>query len=89
MALGATPGRVLGFVLRQGARLAVIGIVLGILGAFAAGRALSGLLYQVSTTDVVTFVVAPTLLLIVAIAATWIPARRAVRADPLSSLRAE
>jgi predicted permease len=89
MALGATPGRVLGLVLGQGARLASIGVVLGVAGAFAAARALSGLLYQVSTTDVVTFVVAPALLLVVAVAATWIPARRAVRTDPLSSLRAE
>jgi ABC-type antimicrobial peptide transport system permease subunit len=89
MALGAASGRITGMVLRRGLALAGVGSVLGVLGALAATRVLAGLLYEVSTTDPVTFVAAPSILLAAAAAACWFPARRAASTDPVSSLRAE
>jgi predicted permease len=89
IALGATPARVLALVVARGASLAATGAALGIAGALAAAHALAGLLYGVTTTDLVTFTAAPAVLVAVALVATWLPARRAVRADPLTALRAE
>jgi putative ABC transport system permease protein len=87
LALGATPGGLLRRVVARGATMAFAGVSLGLVASFVVTRALTGLLYGATATDAVTFTVAPALLLIVAIAATWIPARRAVLADPLRSLR--
>ncbi|MFI5311864.1 MAG: FtsX-like permease family protein, partial [Gemmatimonadales bacterium] len=89
MALGATPLGVLRLVMGRGAALAAAGAALGIAASLGTTRALAGLLYGVSATDVLTFVVAPVLLFGVAVLATWVPARRAVRVDPLTALRAE
>jgi putative ABC transport system permease protein len=89
LALGAAPGNVLTLVVGQGAGLIVAGTGLGILGAFATTRLLSGLLFGVGTTDPATFVLVPALLMAVALVACYIPARRATKVDPLVALRAE
>jgi len=89
MALGARGGDVRGMVLRQGSWTTVGGIALGMLGGFAVGRVLASVLFEVGPTDPLTFVGVPAVLLAVAALANWIPARRATRVDPLTSLRAE
>ena len=89
MALGAQNTDVLKLVLRQGIRLAVTGLLLGLAGAFALTRLISGLLYGVSATDPLTFAVVPALLFAVALLACWIPARRATRVHPMEALRYE
>ncbi|HVT39765.1 MAG TPA: FtsX-like permease family protein, partial [Gemmatimonadaceae bacterium] len=89
MALGATPRNVLRLVLGRGAALAATGVAIGVAAAIVLTRLLAGLLYGVSATDALTFVVAPMLLFGVTMAATWIPARRAVQGDPLIALRGE
>jgi len=87
MALGARQSNILALVFRQGLTLAAIGIVTGVLGAFALTRLLSTLLYGVTPTDIATFATAPAILLGVASLACWIPARRASRIDPMLALR--
>jgi predicted permease len=89
MALGAQRRNVLGLVLWQGARLALIGVAIGIAGAAALTRLMSGLLYGVSATDPITFAAVALVLIIVALAACYFPARRATRVDPVSALRYE
>jgi predicted permease len=89
MALGAQRGDVLAMVLRQGMKLVGIGIATGFLGAFAASRLLRGLLYGVSPFDPLTFAGVPLLLAAVALAACFLPARRAAGVDPMTALRYE
>jgi predicted permease len=89
MALGARPGDVLRFIVRQGIALSAGGAVLGILGALAATRYLARLLYGVRPDDWLTFAVVSILLGLVALAACYIPARRAMRVDPMVALRYE
>src|SRR5262249_44902237 len=89
MALGARPGDVLGMVLREGAALSAVGVALGLPLAALLGFALSSLLYDVKPLDPVVFVSAPVFLAIAALAATWLPARRATRITPLTALRTE
>lgn len=89
MALGASTSDVLKLILRNGFKLALIGIVLGLVIAFAATRVLSSLLYGVSATDPAIFVIDALLLAIAALLACYIPARRATRVDPLVALRYE
>jgi putative ABC transport system permease protein len=87
MALGASPKRVTRLVLNYGARLAALGIVLGIVGALVVTRFLATLLYNVTATDVATLVGAVVLLAAAAMLATYLPVRRAVRIDPMDSVR--
>ncbi|HEY6190415.1 MAG TPA: ABC transporter permease [Pyrinomonadaceae bacterium] len=89
MALGATLRDVLRLIVGQGMRMALIGIVLGLIGAFGLTRVLGSLLLGIGTTDPVTFVGVPVLLAVVALLACYIPARRAARVDPLVALRHE
>ena len=89
VALGARRGDIIGLVLRDGVRLAVIGVAIGVPGALAATRLLAGLLYQVSATDTVTFVLVPIVLTTTALLANYLPARRAAEIDPVVALRAE
>ncbi|HEY6972450.1 MAG TPA: ABC transporter permease [Candidatus Angelobacter sp.] len=89
MALGATRLHVLGLVLRQGALLAIIGLAIGLGAAFALTRLMSSLLYEVRSTDPLTFVFMPLALAVVVLAASYIPARRATKVDPMVALRYE
>jgi putative ABC transport system permease protein len=86
-ALGAQARSVLTLVGRQGATPVIIGIAIGLLGAFGASRFMASLLFQVSATDPLIFAMVPIMLSIVAGIATIVPARRAVRVDPLTALR--
>jgi putative ABC transport system permease protein len=89
IAIGATRGQVLWMILSQGARLALVGIALGGVGAVFAGRLLESLLYGVSGTDPLAFGISAAILLAVALVANAVPARAATRIDPLRALRAE
>lgn len=89
MALGADAGRIRRLVIRQGASLVLAGAVLGLFGALAASRVLSPLLYEVSPTDPATFGAVLGLLLLVALTACDLPARRATRVDPMTVLRGD
>ena len=89
LALGAQSRDVLRLVLRQGVSLVVGGIALGWLGALALTRLLQNLVFGIGATDLLTFLLTPLLLLVVALLACWLPARRATRVDPLVALRAE
>jgi len=88
-ALGARPASVIGLVLRTGIRLAEIGIGVGLAGVLAVGRLLRALLFDVSPADPLTLSAAALLLGAVALAASWIPARRATGVAPLIALRQE
>jgi putative ABC transport system permease protein len=89
LALGAHPRDILRMVIGQGARLALGGVALGLAGALYLARYMAPLLYGVGTRDPMTFALAPLLLVVVALAASWIPAVRATRVDPLVTLRHE
>jgi predicted permease len=89
LALGATPANIMTLIVRGGMTLAFCGVGIGIGGALAVGRLMRSLLFGVGVTDVVTFVAVPTLLALVALFASYIPARRASRIDPSTSLRCE
>jgi predicted permease len=89
MALGAERRRILMMVLRQGLELTGAGVVIGLLGAAALTRVMASLLFGVSATDVVTFSAVPVILISTALAASYIPALRATRVDPVVALRDE
>jgi len=89
MALGADRGGILLMVLRQGMELTAVGVVAGLLGAFALTRVMASLLFGVSTTDLVTFALVPVVLIATAMLAIYVPALRATRVDPTVALREE
>ncbi len=89
MALGAQRGTILRMVLGEGARMAAIGVVIGIAASLAMTRVLSSLLFGIEATDPLTFAAVAVLLILVALAASHIPARRAMRLDPNTALRYE
>jgi predicted permease len=89
LALGATPAHILRLVVRQGMVLAAVGVGIGLIGAFALTRLMGSLLFGVQSTDPLTFVVIAMLLAVIALLASYIPARRAARIDPMVSLRCE
>jgi putative ABC transport system permease protein len=89
MALGAGTGNILRLILGRGARLIAAGIVIGLVGAFSFARLLASLLFGVSPRDPQTFTVVSLVLVAVAIAACYVPARRATKVDPMIALRYE
>src|SRR6185437_4653443 len=89
MALGATPRDILQMILGGGIKLALIGTAIGVAFALSLGRFLQSLLFEVRATDPVTLAVVAVLLLAVALAACYIPARRAMKVDPMVALRYE
>jgi len=89
MALGAQPRNILQLVIRYGLTLTLIGLAIGLAGAFALTRAMSRILYGVTSTDALTFAGISFLLALIALAACYIPARRATRVDPMVALRYE
>jgi putative ABC transport system permease protein len=89
MAVGAQESDVVRMVLAEGSKLAMIGVVAGLVASYGATRFIASFLYGVTPTDPITFSMAATMLLIVAMIATYFPARRAARIDPMTALRAE
>jgi putative ABC transport system permease protein len=89
MALGAQVSDVLKMVVGQGIKLVSLGIAAGLTGAFLLTRLIASLLYNVSATDSATFIVISVILAGVALAACFVPARRAARVDPMVALRYE
>jgi putative ABC transport system permease protein len=89
MALGASGDRVVAMVVGRGFLLALTGVALGTVGAFAVTRVMRSLLFGVSERDPVTFIAVAVLLGAVALVASWIPARRAAKVDPLVAMRAD
>jgi putative ABC transport system permease protein len=89
MALGAQSRDVLKMVVGQGLKLVLIGVVFGLAAAFILTRLMSTLLFGVSATDPITFIIISLVLISVAVLASFIPARRATKVDPMVALRAE
>jgi len=89
LALGSTPSGVLRFIMSGGARLGALGLAIGLVFGIGVAKAMGGLLYGLSPGDPITFVAAPTVLAIVVLLATYLPARRAVKLDPIAALRSE
>jgi ABC-type antimicrobial peptide transport system permease subunit len=89
MALGAQAGAVLRMIMGEGSIMLFSGVAIGLVLAIVTARILSGILYEVGALDPVAFSVAPLLLTVAALIATWLPARRATRIDPVQALRAE
>jgi len=89
MALGASRDRVVSMVLREGAILACIGMALGLVGAFFVGRAMQSTLYNVGSIDLTAFFSVAAILIVAALVASYIPARRAAAVEPMRALRTE
>ena len=88
-AFGASDAQIMTMVLRKGLLPAVLGLIVGSVGALALTRVLRNLLFGISNTDPLTFAAVPAALIIAALAACWLPARRAARVDPMAALRYE
>jgi predicted permease len=89
VALGATPHTVLGMILGQGMRLSAVGVIVGIGGAAALAGTMQAVLYDVPAIDTLTFVQTVAVLMLAALLASWLPARRALAIDPATALRAD
>jgi ABC-type antimicrobial peptide transport system permease subunit len=89
MAFGAEVRDVLGMVLREGLRLVIAGVAVGLLGAWALSRYLTSILYDVRATDPLTYILVALLMTAVALVACLVPARRATKVDPMVALRYE
>lgn len=89
IALGAQPGNIMALVLKQGMKLAMLGVLLGLVGAVGITRWLTSLLFGVTVTDPLTFALIALVPIVVATLACWIPARRATKVDPLMALKYE
>jgi len=89
MALGAQAGAVLRMIMGEGSIMLFSGVAIGLVLAIVTARILSGILYEVGALDPIAFTVAPLVLTIAALIATWLPARRATQVDPAQALRAE
>jgi putative ABC transport system permease protein len=89
VAIGAQRSDVIRLVLSEGTRLAAAGTILGVAGAYVASSVLSSFVYGVTTTDLWSFLAAAVALILVALLACYLPARRASRVDPAIALRAE
>jgi len=89
MALGARHGHVVGQVIREGGRMALTGIGIGLAAAAGVMQFAAGAIYGVNPADPVVFLATAAVVLAVAVAASWIPARHAARVDPLTALRSE
>jgi putative ABC transport system permease protein len=89
LALGAQRGDILRLVVRQGLVLSLVGVGFGLIASFGVTRVMSTLLFEIRTTDPATFLVIPAVLIAVALAASYIPARKAMNVDPVLALRYE
>lgn len=89
IALGATESHVLSLIVGQGLKLVLVGVGLGVVISWALSRLLTSLLYQVSATDPITYLLIPSLLMIVAALASYLPARKAMKVDPIIALRCD
>ena len=88
-ALGATPGEILRLVVGEGLRLAVFGVAIGLVVSLGLARFINSLLYGINANDVVTYVYVALLLITITVLASYVPARRATRVDPMLALRTE
>jgi ABC-type antimicrobial peptide transport system permease subunit len=89
MAIGATPGGVVRMIVLEGVKLVALGIGIGAAIAGLVSRVVRSMLFGLSPTDVSTFIAVPMLLIVVAVFACWMPARRATRIDPLQALHSD
>jgi len=89
MAVGAQPGDLLRLVVGQGLRLSFLGVLIGVAGALAISRVIVGMLYNTSVADPITYVIVSVIFLGTGIVASYLPARRAARLDPMVVLRCE
>ena len=87
LALGAERGDILRLVVRQGLKLAIAGIAIGLIAALLLTRLISGMLYRVGALDLTTFALAPLIFLFIALLASYLPAQRATKVDPMEALR--
>jgi putative ABC transport system permease protein len=89
LALGATPRHILRLMIGQGMKLTLIGVTIGVVGAIVVTRLMRSLLFAVAPTDLMTFGISSVVLIVVALLACFIPARRATKVDPLVALKYE